>query len=396
MSLSLVVDVAVHERETMLDANHSFLRSEAKIKFVNAVLRRVQREGGEMLETVASPYDNIAPWLLTEWKESWGQEKLAAIAGAAMAESPVYLSVNHPIDSSPEERIQKCNFIKQSFRERAGELSKESSDGEADSVVQDGAEILAQGSIFVDKSQFPGSISKWPLYDTGDWWVQDVSATLPAIALHNALLGVNSLQRSEMSIVDLCAAPGGKTAQLLSLGFSEVTAVELSASRARQLQSNMERLQLKDRCTVCVGDGCQWIPPEGPETVTGILLDVPCTATGTASRRPDVLRRDNNLDEILETQFNLATHCVDNILAPGGILVYATCSLLRQESEYQIEKLLAREEGANLRSVPFTEGEISGFGEAVDENGNLRVIPGWLPGKLNTCDGFFVARIQKL
>ena len=370
--------------------------SEPKIKFANAVLRRVQREGGVLLEAVASPYDNIAPWLLAEWRESWGEKRLAAIAEAAMTESPVYLSVNHPFGSSQEERVQKLNFIKESLDERAGELSKESSDDAVNDPGHDGTEILAQGSIFVDKSQFPGSVSKWPLYETGDWWVQDVSATLPAIALHSALLGTElKHDESKMSIVDLCAAPGGKTAQLLSLGFTKVTAVELSARRARQLESNMERLQLQDRSTVYVADGSEWIPTDGPETVTGVLLDVPCTATGTASRRPDVLRRDENLDEILETQLNLAMHCVDNILAPGGILVYATCSLLRQESEDQIEKLLAREEGANLKNLPFTEGEIPGFGAAIDGSGNLRVIPGWLPGKLKTCDGFFVARLQK-
>ena len=372
-----------------------FYFSEPRIKFANAVLRRVQREGKDLLETVASPYDNIAPWLLVEWRKSWGEEKLAAIANAAMTESPVYLSVNHPVESSSEERIQKLNSLQQSFEQRAIDLAFELGGGDTGHTLEKGTEILAQGTIFVEKSRFPGAVSKWPLYDNGDWWVQDVSATLPAIALYNSLLKDSSHANNEMSIVDLCAAPGGKTAQLLSLGFPEVTAVELSARRARQLQSNMERLQLQDRCTVTVGDGSQWIPPEGPETVAGVLLDVPCTATGTASRRPDVLRRDDNLDEILATQYNLATHCVDNVLAPGGIIVYATCSLLRQESEDQVQKLLARKEGANLKSIPFTDGEIPGFDEAIDDSGNLRVIPGWLPGKLNTCDGFFVARLQK-
>ena len=351
-----------------------------------------------MLESLTSPNDNIAPWLLTEWRDSWGEDKLAAIAEAAMTESPVYLSAKHAPASSREEQLEKLIAIQQAFEERAETTTTAAAAPAAAGSEQEGAEVLAHGSIFIDKTQFPGAVSKWPLYDEGDWWVQDASATLPAIALHKALMGDSVEQgdnRPDLSIVDLCAAPGGKTAQLLSLGFPMVTAVELSARRAKQLQSNMERLQLQDRCTICIGDGSQWIPPEGPETVAGVLLDVPCTATGTASRRPDVLRRDNNLDEILETQYNLATHCVDNLLASSGILVYATCSLLRQESENQVMKLLERKEGAKLKSIPFAKGEIPGFDEAIDDSGNLRVIPGWLPGKLNTCDGFFVARLQK-
>ena len=152
---------------------------------------------------------------------------------------------------------------------------------------------------------------------------------------------------------------------------------------------------MQNRCIITVEDGNKWCPPEGPETIDGILLDVPCTATGTASRRPDVLRRDNDLGDILQTQDNLITHCVENLLAPGGIMVYSTCSLLRRESESQVEKLLTRYGSTKLKPLPFTKGEIPGFDEAIDDAGNLRVIPGWMPGNLSFCDGFYVARFQK-
>lgn len=300
-----------------------------------------------------------------------------------MVESPICISVNQELGASEEEKLEKLQSIEYTFLQCAEEREDAS------------AEILSHGSIEIDKTAFPGAISKWPLYKEGDWWVQDASATLPAIALSNALLKDNDNPQQD-AIVDLCAAPGGKTAQLLSLGFPSVTAVEVSSRRCKQLESNMSRLRLEDRCTVVVADGRKWIPPEGPESVAGVLLDVPCSATGTASRRPDVLRRDRKLDSLLETQYDLAKHCIDNILKPGGVMVYATCSLLKRESEDQVQKILKREDGANAKLLPFVPGEIPGFDEAIDENGCLRVIPGWLPGKLSTCDGFFVARLQKL
>lgn len=385
-----------------------FQHSESKIKFANAILRRLEREGTERLESTTSNYDNISPWLREEWNATWGEEKLRAIADAVMTESPIYISVKQEINATPEEKLQKIKQVQDSFLATGEDQSSVGSDKMT--------EPLPHGSIYIEKSKFPGAISKWPGYTTGEWWVQDASATLPAIALYNSLLKNPDVVKAHNDngsdnehgkpssgattphpgVVDMCAAPGGKTAQLLSLGFPTVTAVEVSSRRAKQLRSNLERLNFQDRCNIQVVDGCKWLPPEGPETVSGILLDVPCTATGTASRRPDVLRRDSNLNSILETQYSLAVHCVDELLASGGILVYATCSLLKQESEEQVQELLQRQEGAKLRTIPFTKEEIPGFDDAIDQHGNLRVLPGCLPGKLHTCDGFFVARLQKI
>lgn len=244
-----------------------------------------------------------------------------------------------------------------------------------------------------------GAVSEWPLYDEGRWWVQDAAATLPALALYNALNNSTNANVESMHVVDLCAAPGGKTAQLISLGFGKVTAVELSPRRSRRLVENLERLDMQDRCTVCVADGSEWMPDDNEDVpVMGVLVDVPCSATGTGSKRPDVLRRDENLGNLLQVQQKLAQHCADNIVAPGGIMVYATCSILKQESEDQVQKLLkrGRRGEAALETVPFTEGEIPGFDDAIDDNGWLRVLPGTLPGSLSQCDGFFVARLRRV
>jgi 16S rRNA (cytosine967-C5)-methyltransferase len=365
-------------------------RSQSRIKFVNAILRRVEREKQDM-QSLTTPTDNIVPWLKDEWRKAWGDQKLAAITNAAMEESPVYIWVKQELGSTPEQKLQTLQYTQEAFRKETGALHNDTKTNESP------IDILPNGSIYIDKSCFPGLVSKWPLYNEGQWWVQDAAATLPALALYNALHGKESKRdKQHNSIVDLCAAPGGKTAQLLSLGFPSVTAVEVSPKRAKQLHDNLNRLGLKDRCTIVVTDGSHWTPEQGRESVAGILLDAPCSATGTGSRRPDVLRKDKRqLKELLETQYSLAKHCLDNLLEPGGIMVYATCSLLRQESEDQVQKLLERADGAIAEIVPFKNGDIPGFDDAIDERGNLRVIPGLLQGKLSTCDGFFVARLQK-
>jgi 16S rRNA (cytosine967-C5)-methyltransferase len=138
--------------------------------------------------------------------------------------------------------------------------------------------------------------------------------------------------------------------------------------------------------------------------INGILLDAPCSATGVGSRQPDVLRKNINLSELVTLQQELLVHSVENLLPVGGILVYATCSLLRQEGEDQIEWLLNRSVkdgsdggGSTVKLDPFRIGEIPGFDACIDsDKGWLRVIPGTLPGSLQYCDGFFVARLTKV
>jgi 16S rRNA (cytosine967-C5)-methyltransferase len=191
-------------------------------------------------------------------------------------------------------------------------------------------------------------------------------------------------------VVDVCAAPGGKTAQLLSAGFKRVTAIESNIRRSKKLRENLDRLKLHDACDVIVADGQSWLP-QNNNIISGILVDVPCSSTGTGARHGSVLRKTNDLEELIGVQQRLANHCAD-ILSPNGILVYSTCSLLKQESEDQIEKLLMR---GDLETVPFLKDEITGFDDAIDSRGWIRVLPGVLGGDLSKSDGFFVARLRK-
>ena len=240
----------------------------------------------------------------------------------------------------------------------------------------------------------------------GAWWCQDPAATIPALALYKALLrhskSTNDSTTSSKTyhVVDLCAAPGGKTAQLCNLfdkNEAVVTAVELSSRRSERLAQNRARLGMN--WETVVADASEWLPSTGT-IIDAVLLDVPCTATGTASKRPDVLRRSaTDMTELLDVQQKLAQHAANNILPVGGIMVYATCSLLKQESEDQVMKLLQHNNGtaARLETVPLEPGEIPGFDECIDEHGWMRVIPGALSGtSLEQCDGFFVARLRRI
>jgi len=376
----------------------------ALIKFTNAVLRKVNSEGRNILQKHSSLEDNVSPWLIRQWKHDWGEEKTAQIVKQLFDEDSndhIDLTLNFPQRLSDTERnVEEGRLL----REFAG------FDGVDNGNINENLEkrpivLLPNGSLRIKRR---GIVSNWPLYQEGEWWVQDVSSTLPAIALCKALQQRHD-DLSGLHVVDMCAAPGGKTAQLLLGGFGHVTAVEGNAKRSRRLVENLRRLQLQDECQIIVSKGQEWVPlarkkEEGDEVmgsvVNGILVDVPCSATGTGSRRPDVLCKDSNIEHLIEIQEELANHCADKIISVGGVMVYATCSLLKAESEDQVRKLINRgdesEGHAIMQTIPFTSGEINGFDNAIDENGWLRVLPGTLGGDLNSCDGFFVARLLRI
>ena len=369
--LDVPVHAAVKETVDILRSTPSVKVPESKIKFVNAILRRVSCDGPALLNEHTKSSDNVAPWLLDRWSKDWGAESAVQISEAFMCQSPVHLSVKQQKGESVAAHEQRLTNVA--------------------AAIGGTTNILPNGSIKVGHDS-GGLVNKWPLYDEGIWWVQDVSASLPALALYSAF---DSHVVENLHIVDMCAAPGGKTAQLISVGFGRVTAVESSAKRTPRLKKNLARLGMIDQCTICVADGTEWVPSINDMPIAGILLDVPCSATGTGSKRPDVMRRSQDITELLKTQELLANHCADEILLPGGVLVYATCSILKEESEYQVQKLLSRNIGAKMETIPFQPGEIPGFDGCIDENGWMRVLPGSLQCSIGPCDGFFVARLRR-
>jgi 16S rRNA (cytosine967-C5)-methyltransferase len=309
---------------------------------VNAVLRRLSQEGAALMAAQDETRLNVPPWLWRNWCEAYGEADTRAIALAHLHEAPLDITVRGDAEI---------------WRERLD------------------ATLLPTGTL---RRQGGGAIANLPGYHDAAWWVQDAAAALPAKLLGKIIGEI---------VVDLCAAPGGKTAQLAASG-AHVIALDRSPRRVERLNSNLTRLKLG--AETHVADAIQW-RPERP--VSFILLDAPCTATGAIRRHPDVphLKTQDDVIRLAGVQERLLAAAID-MLAPGGTLVYCTCSLEPQEGKMQIERLLAR--GAPVRRVPVEAEEIGGLRECVSAEGDLRTLPCHLADKEGV-DGFFAARLRR-
>ncbi|MBL4804111.1 MAG: RsmB/NOP family class I SAM-dependent RNA methyltransferase, partial [Alphaproteobacteria bacterium] len=208
----------------------------------------------------------------------------------------------------------------------------------------------------------------------------DAAAAIPAL-----LFGDVQGER----VYDLCAAPGGKTLQLAARG-AHVTALDRSAGRLKRLQENLERMHLTDSVEVITADAGSWRPKEPAGYV---LLDAPCSATGTLRRHPDVahLKSATDVSRLQNLQAALLRNAFD-MLMPGGVLVYCTCSLQKAEGEQQIEHFLKTE--LQAERLPITAKELGGFDEALTEEGDLRILS-FHQAALGGMDGFYIARLTK-
>jgi 16S rRNA (cytosine967-C5)-methyltransferase len=298
---------------------------------VNAVLRRVAQTGTAVLETLDGPRLDTPAWL---WA-SWGSEA-RAIATAHQREAPLDLTLKQDVTRWP-----------------------------AAQILPNGSVRLEAGTRVVD---LPG-------YEAGEFWVQDVAASLPA-----QLLGACAGER----VVDLCAAPGGKTAQLAAAGAT-VIAVERNPERLERLRENLARLRLSADCVLA--DAAAW-RPDGQ--VDAILLDAPCSATGTARRHPDVLhlKRARDLPFLTEEQDRLLAHA-RTLLKRDGRLVYAVCSLQPEEGRERVAAALR----SGWRLDPLAADDLPMLPEARTPDGCLRTHPG-LWAERGGMDGFFAARLR--
>lgn len=309
---------------------------------INAVLRRLDREGRAWVAAQDAARLNTPDWLWHSWVAAYGEDVARAIAAAHLGEAPVDISVaGEPADWA--ERLQ--------------------------------AEALPTGSL---RRKAGGDITALPGFAAGAWWVQDMAAALPA-----RLLGDVKGKR----VADLCAAPGGKALQLAVAG-AQVTAVDRSAKRLVRFSQNLERLKLS--AEIVEADAAAWRPAEPFDAV---LLDAPCTATGTLRRHPDGMRLKGPGDvAALADQQAALLRAALAMLKPGGTLVYCVCSLEPEEGEAQVERLLAAEPG--VRRVPIAAAELGGLAELVTPAGDLRTLPCHLAEK-GGMDAFFAARLVK-
>ena len=300
---------------------------------VNAVLRRVAAAGTATLETLDSPRLDTPAWLWSAWGPL-----ARAIATAHMAEAPLDLTLAPGATPPP------------------------------------GGAPLPTGSVRFPPGTRPTDLAG---FDAGQFWVQDAAAALPARLLP-ATPGLR--------IADLCAAPGGKTAQLAAIPGARVTAIDRDPTRLARLRDNLARLHLT--AELVGADATAWSPPE---LFDAVLLDAPCTATGTARRHPDVLRlrRPTDLAPVTAAQDRLLAVAA-RMLRPGGTLVYAVCSLQPEEGPAHLPAALA----AGLVPHPLTPADLPGLPEAVTPDGHLRTHPA-LWSQHGGMDGFFAARFRK-
>lgn len=315
--------------------------------FVNALLRNVTKSGKEWISRQDEGRLNAPEWLLKLWIEDYGLRTAAEIAKANIAEAPLDITVKDEKD-----RTHWASVFK--------------------------ATQLTAGSLRLLKA---GNITELQGFDEGAWWVQDASSAI-AVNLFGDVKG--------KTVIDLCSAPGGKTMQLAARG-AHVVAVDRSAQRLRRLEENLKRVQLQDRVEIIAADASVWRPP-GPAPDL-ILLDAPCTATGTIRRHPDVahLKTPRDLESLMNAQAAMIANAFD-MLAPGGTLVYCTCSLQKAEGEAQMLRLFETREDAYKK--PIRAEELGGFNEPVTEQGDLRILP-FHHAALGGMDGFFVSRITK-
>ncbi len=314
---------------------------------VNAVLRRVA-SGDKTLPNRATR--DTPDWLVKRWTKTYGAETAREIAAANGHEPALDLTVKQDAEQWAE-RLR--------------------------------GRVMPTGTV---RTLAHGAISLLPGFSEGAWWVQDAAASLPA-----RLLG----EVRGLDVADLCAAPGGKTAQLAFAG-AHVTAVDRSAARLARLHENLARLSL--HAQTVVADALEWQPelPNGG-LFDAVLLDAPCSSTGTIRRHPDVpwLKAEADMAVLTSLQQRLLDRTV-GLLKPGATLVYCVCSLEPEEGINQITALLARD--PRVARKPIEAQEVFGHAEFVTADGDLRTLPLHLPDpdpRWGGLDGFYAARLTR-
>lgn len=318
-------------------------RSRRFAKLVNAILRRIGREKADLLSSVED-LPCMPDWFMQRLTEVYGRESALAIAASQLEPPTIDLTV------------------------------KADAEGWAERL---GGQVLPTGSVRLDR--FRGSVTALEGFDDGAWWVQDAAAAIPA-KLFGDLTGKR--------VADLCAAPGGKTAQLVLAG-GDVVAVEQSKTRLKRLESNLARLGLPAK-TLCT----DLLTIDEAESFDAILLDAPCSSTGTTRRHPDVLwtKDAGDIAKLAALQEKLLRHAVA-LLKPGGRLVFSNCSIDPSEGEDVVDRVLA--DLPELRLVAINPSDWPGLETAITPRGEFRTTPAML-AKQGGLDGFYAAVIAKI
>lgn len=314
-------------------------------KLVNALLRGISRGKAEELPKALSEASDAPDWLVERLRAAYGADKTRAILNAHRIEPSIDFTV------------------------------KSDGTGWAEKL---GGVLLPTGSVRV--ARLTTSVPQLPGFEDGEWWVQDAAAAIPA-----RLVGAAKGQR----IGDLCAAPGGKTAQLALTG-ADVTAFDISRNRLKRLEQNLQRLGLE---VTTVETDLRDYKPETP--FDAVLVDAPCSSTGTIRRHPDVCwtKGPDDVEKLATLQYELllaATHMVTK----GGRIVFSNCSLDPSEGEELVARLLR--DNKHVEIDPVTEAEFPDLAPFITKDGMIRTTPADLPMEieaLSGLDGFFAVRL---
>jgi 16S rRNA (cytosine967-C5)-methyltransferase len=320
------------------------------VKLVNAVLRRLGERGPALLSALDPVRSNIPQWLMSRWALAYGSADARRIGEASLREAPLDICLKEP-----------CPANQRAWAERLGGL------------------LLPGGAI---RLAARGSINELAGYAEGAWWVQDAAAQLIARLAGDV---------ANRSVADLCAAPGGKTAALAAAA-ARVTAVDISAPRLERLRANLTRLKLT--AETLQADAALFSPGTSFDAV---VLDAPCSATGTIRRHPDILRlrRPQDIPRMVERQRGMLRNAAQ-LVRPGGLLIYSTCSLEPEEGQHLIEAFLAAT-GAFARA-PIDPAAIDAAPAWITPAGDLRTLPFHLQttsAELSGMDGFYAARLRR-
>lgn len=333
------IDLAVHQARQDQNARHFS-------GLINAVLRKVSGAEQDLAANQDAARLNTPDWLWQRWSKAYGDATARNIAEAHQTEAPLDVTV------------------------------KVSAEAEHWTTAL-GGDLLPTGSIRITDPS--GRIEQMPGYDDGAWWIQDAAAALPVRLLGNV---------AGLRVLDLCAAPGGKTAQLAAAGAS-VTALDNTENRLERLQQNLTRLSLAAEL-VCA-DATRFQPSS---LFDAVIVDAPCSATGTIRRHPDLpyVKKADNFAPILRIQAAILRNAV-SLVRPGGQIIYCICSLEPDEGEQQIEALLGQSLPVSRHAL--TKDDVCGQDHLITPQGDLRTLPCHSIGSAAGMDGFYACRLLK-
>jgi 16S rRNA (cytosine967-C5)-methyltransferase len=350
LKLLEVPDHAAVDATLKLAAKEGFVRQKG---FLNAVLRKIAKEPQKEVKTDAN-MTHIPDWMLQSWGKAYGAEELNNLLDALATEAP--LDITCPDESKRKHLIATYG----------------------DAITPIGLHSLRFTGEHPNVVDIEG-------FKEGYWWVQDAASAYPVSALIN--LPALAEKGDTLKILDICAAPGGKTMQLAHTG-AHVTALDISDKRLERLRENIKRTKLDKNVKIVQGDA---LSHQGSYDI--ILLDAPCTATGTLRRHPDAAfsKTKAQMDELIALQNDMLAHAY-NLLSPNGYLLYCTCSLQKEEGENILNQFIKKEYSSHLLNISSPDILESNISETVDKNNFFRSLPHTPP--LHG-DGFFAALIQK-